>query len=306
MIPTPPPRTPNLGYLYFPPYRVQGYSVAGEETFVQIPELDVCFDIGRAPRHALASNFVALSHCHMDHIAGIAYYFSQRNFQGMGTGTMFCHPKVESAIHQLMRAWIDIEGQRTPYQLIPLAPEAELKIKGQVFIRAFEVNHTVPALGYVLFERRAKLNPELVGYPQEKIVQLKRAGKAITHTVEIPLIAYMGDTGPGACFERDDVRNAQILITECTFMDPEDVHRDRARAGKHLHVSDLTRILPTMNNEAVVITHLSRRTYLSEGKKALSEHLSQDQLEKIHFLMDYRTNRARYEAQAAEAEANHD
>ena len=30
-------------------YHVVGYSVAGEETVVQVPELNVCFDIGRAP-----------------------------------------------------------------------------------------------------------------------------------------------------------------------------------------------------------------------------------------------------------------
>ena len=32
---------------------VIGYSVAGEETVVQVPELNVCFDIGRCPYFAL-------------------------------------------------------------------------------------------------------------------------------------------------------------------------------------------------------------------------------------------------------------
>jgi hypothetical protein len=31
---------------------VLGYSVAGEETVCQIPELNVCFDIGRCPHFA--------------------------------------------------------------------------------------------------------------------------------------------------------------------------------------------------------------------------------------------------------------
>ena len=67
---------------------VIGYSVAGEETVVQVPELDVCFDIGRAPFFALTSNIVCISHGHMDHVAGIAYYLSQRHFQGMKPGTV--------------------------------------------------------------------------------------------------------------------------------------------------------------------------------------------------------------------------
>ena len=33
---------------------VIGYSVAGEETVVSVPSLDVCFDIGRCPHAAPA------------------------------------------------------------------------------------------------------------------------------------------------------------------------------------------------------------------------------------------------------------
>src|SRR5690606_24903823 len=117
MIPNEPPRRPQLGFLYIPPYRVQGLSVAGEQSVVQIPELDVCFDISACPRAALTSNHVALTHGHMDHAGGLAYYFSQRNFQGMGVGTVVCHPALEEPIHGLMRAWIPIENQRTPYKV---------------------------------------------------------------------------------------------------------------------------------------------------------------------------------------------
>ena len=81
-IPKEPHRRPQMGFLYLPPYRVQGVSIAGEETVIQIPELDVCFDVGLVPRAALTSKYVALTHGHMDHSAGISYYFSQRNFQG--------------------------------------------------------------------------------------------------------------------------------------------------------------------------------------------------------------------------------
>src|SRR4051812_27259535 len=50
MIAKPPPREGSMGFLLLPPYRVQGTSVAGESTCVQIPELDICFDMGQCPR----------------------------------------------------------------------------------------------------------------------------------------------------------------------------------------------------------------------------------------------------------------
>ncbi|MEN0019278.1 MAG: MBL fold metallo-hydrolase, partial [Planctomycetota bacterium] len=94
MLPKPPPREPSLGFLFLPPFRIQGISVAGELTSIMVPELDVCFDMGQCPRAALASKYVAVTHGHMDHIGGLAYYASQRRFQGMGSGTIVCDERI--------------------------------------------------------------------------------------------------------------------------------------------------------------------------------------------------------------------
>ncbi len=295
MIPREPPRRPQLGFLYLPPYRVQGLSVAGEETVVQIPELDVCFDIGLCPRPALASPYVALTHGHMDHSAGLAYYYSQRHFQGMGVGTVVCHPDLEAPIHNIMNAWVDLEGQRTPFQLMPLAPDGELEIKNNIYLRAFATLHTPSSLGYVVLERRSKLKPELVGQPQEKIVELKKKGQEITQTREIPLVCFTGDTMWGPHFDRSDVQNAKILITECTFLEPD--HRDRAGVGRHLHLDDVIRLLELSTADAVVLTHMSRRTNLSEMRQQIERQIPADQRDRVHVLMDRRANRARYDRQ---------
>ena len=67
--------------------------VAGEEAVIIAPELDCIFDIGKCPREALAINHVLLTHGHMDHAAGLPYYFSQRDFQGIGNGARrWCRP----------------------------------------------------------------------------------------------------------------------------------------------------------------------------------------------------------------------
>lgn len=299
MIPKPPPREAPPGFLYLPPYRVQGTSIAGETTCIQVPELDVCFDMGECLRFALPSKFVAVSHGHMDHIGSLAYYCSQRQFQGMGVGRIVADARICPAITRMMEGFVDLERQKTPYELIPVEPEQTVEIKPSVVLRAFATEHTAPSMGYVAVENRSKLKPEYVDLPQEKLKELKDRGVEITRTLEIPLIAYMGDTAPGPHLVRNDVRKAQIIITECTFFEPE--HRDRAKIGMHLHVQDLAEWIKVCECQAMVITHISRRTHLGFAREQLTKLLGHELSQRVHFLMDGKTNRERYERQEADA-----
>ena len=302
MIPKPPPRDGNLGFLYIPPFRVQGYSVAGEWTAIQIPELDVCFDVGSCPKAVLASKYIALTHGHMDHVGGLAYYFSQRQFQGMGTGTVVCHPDMEEPLHALMKAWVDIEQQQTPHNIVALAPENELEIKNNIFLRSFAVDHTDNSVGYSIIERRTKLRQEFHGLPQEKLLELKKQQVEITRELRIPLVTYTGDTFAGEHLYRPELQQAKIAIVECTFFEPD--HRERAKVGKHLHLDDLAELLPTLTAEVVVVVHLSRRTNLSYARNRMREVLGEADAARTLLLMDYRGNRERYEKQRQEAEAS--
>ncbi|MFI4873132.1 MAG: MBL fold metallo-hydrolase [Phycisphaerales bacterium JB061] len=302
MIPKPPPREGQVGFLYCPPFRVQGTSVAGEATTIMIPELDVCFDMGAPLRCALASKYVALTHGHMDHIGGLAYYASQRQFQGMGEGTIVCDKRIAGDVHNMMRGFNDLERQKTPYKLIELDDGEELEVKNNIFLRGFATEHTAPSFGWVLVEKRSKLKPELVGLPQEKLRELKDRGEEITMTLEVPLIANTGDTLPGPHLVRDDIRRAQIVLSECTFFEPE--HKSRAKIGMHLHLDDIVEWMGVLECEAMILTHISRRTHLSYVRKRLGEVLKNEDLGRTHVLMDHRACRERYERQAEEAEQN--
>ncbi|MEO0513536.1 MAG: MBL fold metallo-hydrolase [Planctomycetota bacterium] len=301
MLPKPPPREGSLGFLYLPPYRVQGISVAGEATSVMVPELDVVFDVGTCPRAALAMKYCAITHGHMDHIGGLAYYCSQRRFQGMGDANIVCDARIEPDIHGMMRGFQALERQKTPYNVIPLEPGGEIEIKNNYYLRGFETEHTSPSFGWTIVEKRSKLREEYHGLPQEKLTELKERGVEITKWLEIPLVAFTGDTLPGPHLIRDDVRKAHIVIAECTFFDHG--HQKRAKVGQHIHIDDLAEWSKFLEAEHLVIVHVSRRTNMNDARRRLFEVLPEEIAQKTHLLMDFKTNRERYERQLEESGA---
>ncbi len=300
MLPRRPPRSGQVGFLYLPPFRVQGISVAGEQTAIHVPELDIVFDIGLCPRPALSAPYVALTHAHMDHVAGLPYYFSQRMFQKMGPGTCICHEAIAGPLQSMMCGWVVLEQQHTPHNIVPIKPDGEIQIKPNIVLKAIEANHTVPALSYVVMEHRKKLLEKFHGLPQEQLRNLKLGGEEITQTLKIPLVACTGDTQMGNSLFRPEFVNAPIVITECTFFEPE--HKKRSLVGKHIHIDDLADLLEVWNAEHVVISHTSRRTGLDVIHRAIEERVGCEHAHRIHLLMDHRANRLRYEKQVEDTE----
>src|ERR1700753_2798344 len=99
------PLLPAMAVVKTPYFHVVGYSVAGEESVIQVPELNVNFDIGKCPRPALTADYCLLTHGHIDHSAGIPYYLSQRFFQGMKPGTILCPAKIAKPLSAIIPSW---------------------------------------------------------------------------------------------------------------------------------------------------------------------------------------------------------
>jgi ribonuclease Z len=290
-----PPQEARLGFVYSKPYRIQGVSVAGEQAVVHVPELDLAFDVGLCPRPVLAAQTIALSHTHMDHVAALPYWFSQRWFQKMSNqGRCLAHPKVVEPLRRMMASWVDLERQRTPHEIIPVEPDQDFELRPNLVIRAIEVSHTVPAMAWVVIERRSKLKGEFVGLPQERLRNLRAEGVQITQIMEIPLVAYTGDTEPGPFLLRPEFCQAQVVVTECTFFEEE--HRDRAKIGKHIHVEDLRPLLEAWEARDVVIAHVSRRTVMPFARERLEAVAGPRGAQRLHLLMDHRSNKARHES----------
>ena len=173
----------------------------------------------------------------MDHIAGLPYYLSQRNFQGMKPGTVFLPADLSRGVDDLLKVWRSVERQGTPYTLVPMFAGDLHEIRRDFGIRSIATHHGgSSSLGYSLISIREKLKPEYIGTPGPELAALRKQGVEIQYRNEIPLVTYLGDTAIGPVFDHPDVINAEILITELTFFEPD--HRQRAKVGRHLHIED--------------------------------------------------------------------
>ncbi len=269
----------NLAYIKIGELEIIGYSVAGEETVVAMPQLDVCFDIGRAPPQVIPINNVLLTHGHMDHAAGIAYYLSHRNFCGQSPGTILAPQNLLEPMREIIDAWGRLDGNKIPANLIGVKAGDEYQIKPNLFARVFPTKHSKGSVGYCVIEKRKKLKPQYAGLTGPQLVELKKQGTEIDYPLEFPIVTYLGDTQYVDFSQLKYIVESKILIAECTFYEGE--HAERAEAGRHIHINEFAGLIEKLQNEHIIITHITQRTPLRDIKRILKESLSPEKYQKV-------------------------
>ena len=274
----------NLAYIKIDDLEIIGYSVAAEETVVAMPQLDVCFDIGKAPNQIVPINNILLTHGHMDHAAGIAYYLSHRNFCGQSPGTILAPENLLDPMKKIISAWSHLDGNKIPANLVGVKAGDEYQIKPNLFTRVFPTKHSKGSVGYSVIEKRKKLKSEYAELTSAQIVELKKQNVEIDYPVEIPIVSYLGDTQYVDFSQLGYIVESKILIAECTFYIEE--HSGRAQAGKHMHISEFAELIQKLNNEHIIVTHTTQRTPMWEIRKILKETLPPEKYDRIILLMD--------------------
>jgi len=127
------------------------------------------------------------------------------------------------------------------------------------FVRAFETHHRIPSQGYVVTEERTRLAEKYRGTPGRELGRLRQEGADLDETFEVPLVAFTGDTR-ASVFDGDLLAlKAQVLISECTFVNG-DVTVAEARKKGHVHISELAdKAYLFADVGTLVLTHFSKR-----------------------------------------------
>ena len=262
---------------------LSGGSRAGEGTLLVLPQLRLALDIGRPHRTLPPVTTACLSHGHIDHLGGLAYWASQRYLNSMGPAILIVPEPIADEVKELLAVHARLEGGK-PYDITlkPVADGSVQPLRTDFHLEFFSTDHWVPTLGSRLHWTRRRLLPDLAGAEPAELAALRKGGTAITSDILTPLLSYGADTGPGL-FTDDRALDAEILLLECSFWKDGDL--ERARTYGHLHIADLLEVAPRLKCRHLVVLHASRRTRLHEVEKIMAAELAPVLGGELHHLM---------------------
>jgi ribonuclease Z len=161
-------------------------------------------------------------------------------------------------LDRVLRLLSKLDRGRMPCRLVGIKPGDEVELSRELVVTVSATTHTVPSLGFVVWNRRRKLKAEYQHLPGDRIRDLRLSGTEVTEERRVPLVAYVGDSAPAGLDDCPAMYEAQILITELTFVAPR--HRkERIHKFGHLHLDDLVERRSRFHNEVIIASHFSTR-----------------------------------------------
>jgi ribonuclease Z len=251
---------------------IEGYSRAAVQTYWRVPELKVGFDLGAQPWSFMGTPTWFVSHTHIDHVMALPTYVARRRMMKMDPPTIYLPEgaldPIEKILHQVSR----LDRGRLPCRLLAIRPGDEVELSRELVVTASATRHTVPSMGFVIWERRKKLRPEFAALSGLQIRDLRLAGTDVTAEVRVPRLAYLGDSAPEGLDACPAMYQAEVLILEMTFVSPR--HRkERIHKFGHMHLDDVVDRRDRFANEVVIASHFSSRYHTRQIETLVAKGL---------------------------------
>ena len=248
---------------------LSGFSISGLATYVQVPELGVCFDLGECPLSALSLDHVFLTHAHGDHARCLPRHWQLRRMLGNARPAAYFLPEdIRAGCEGWVRAEARFEGVADETIETPafrgLAGDGQLvalPFRDDLRVRAFPVHHSVPSLGYTILAHKKKLKAEYRDLPGAEIGKLRKAGTEVQVEVDEPLLTFIGDCNGATLLEQEHIWASPALILEATFLEPGE--EELAAKKGHTHLSEIASALDRLGDRVrcrhLVLKHFSMK-----------------------------------------------
>jgi ribonuclease Z len=251
---------------------IEGYSRAAVQSYWRVPELKLGFDLGAQPWDFMGTPTWLLTHTHLDHIAALPVYVARRRMMRMEPPTIYLPAYAVEDVRKFLLIMQRLDRGRQVCDLKGVNPGDEFALSRDHVLTVFETTHTVPSVGYIIWERRFKLKEEYHDLRGDQIRDLRLAGTEVTREVRTPLLAYTGDTSPAGLDACPAVFKAKVLITELSFVRPGH-RREKIHKFGHMHLDDFLERADRFENELIIAAHLSTRYHEQEVRRVVEPKL---------------------------------
>jgi len=263
-----------------PPYRqltfngmtVEGFSRAAMQTYWRIPELKLGFDLGGHPWSFMGTPQWFVSHTHMDHLLALPAYVARRRMMKMEPPKIYLPARSVQRVRQLLDVFMYLDHGHLPCELIGVKPGEEYELSREHVVSVVQTDHSIPSVGYIVWERRKRLKPELQSLSEMEIRDLAIAGHQVSSEFRFPRVAYLGDSTPKGLDDNPDMYEADILIMELSFVARRHKSEKIHRRG-HIHLDDVIERQKHFRNGLIVASHFSTRCTDREVEKIVRRRI---------------------------------
>ncbi len=254
---------------------VDGVSVGGFASCLDVPEFKVCVDLGVVLDRVVSRDVVLITHAHADHLGSLVQHVAQRGLRGLPPATYIVPPGIEGDVEELLGVWRRLDYGVLRAAIRPLAPGDEYSLRRDLVVRPFATVHRVPSQGY-LFERvRKRLRGEFKGRSRDEIVALRKDGIDVEEVVREPALAVTGDSTIAGVLQNPEALEAPRLVVEATFLDDR-VSPEKAERLGHIHLEHIAAAADQFHCRALLLNHVSPRHSGKEARRLVAERLPED------------------------------
>ncbi|MDR2170109.1 MAG: metal-dependent hydrolase [Planctomycetaceae bacterium] len=237
---------------------VEGFSRAAVQTYWRVPELKLGFDVGAQPWAFMGLPRLCISHTHMDHILSLPAYVARRRMMKMTPPVIYIPIESVGGVKNLLTSYSRLDYGGLPCELIGVCAGDEFMISRELMISVVPTFHSIPSVGYIVWERRKKLKEEYSSLSGNQIRDLALSGVEVSREFKIPKVAYLGDSTAKALDETPGMYEAEILIMEMSFVAKRH-QSDKIHKYGHIHLDDIVKRQKNFKNKAVILSHFSAR-----------------------------------------------
>ena len=206
---------------------MKGYSKALYSSWYYYAPDRLLFDCGEGAslylrQEVFAVEKIFISHGHIDHMAGLLPFVCLRqSTKGDNDKPLTIHyPEGDRSVGIMRKTIKDMLGRYVKYHLkwVPINPGDRVELKKGRYMEVFKADHQIEnPLAFVITEDRKKLKSDLQGTPGRELAAMSDEEKYDYRPAKI--FAYSGDSMP---IDPEIYRNVEILLHECTFLNPDD------------------------------------------------------------------------------------